>query len=134
MKEPEAVEVCHHCFNQQPPSAWFCEHCGSAVGPYNNWMPYLHIFSAGEVLRNGVMDKLRPNVLIISGYLLFSTNFLFLTLLRSHIESLGYVLLNLAVLLLFWFLLFNNLKRFREEKPGAQPNGVQSRTADRTVD
>lgn len=85
LEEPEAVEICHRCFNQQPPNAWFCEHCGSAIGPYNNWMPYLHIFSTGEVLRNGIMDKLRPNVFTISGYLLLSIHFLLLTIIRPHI-------------------------------------------------
>jgi len=126
LSEPEAVEVCHRCLTQQPPNAWFCEHCGSAVGPYNNWMPYIHIFSIGEVLRNGVMDKLRPNVLTISGYLLLSVNFFFFIIIRPHIASLGFVLLIFAALLLYWFLLFKNLKRLREEKPGEQPDGVQS--------
>jgi ribosomal protein L40E len=128
LSEPEAVEVCHRCLIQQPPNAWFCEHCGSAVGPYNNWMPYIHIFSIGEVLRNGVMDKLRPNVLTISGYLLLSVNFFFfiIIIIRPHIASSGFVLLIFAALLLYWFLLFKNLKRLWEEKPGEQPDGVQS--------
>jgi hypothetical protein len=126
LSEPEAQEVCHHCLAPQPSNAWFCEHCGSAVGPYNNWMPYIHIFSIGEVLRNGVMDKLRPNVLTISGYLLLSVNFFFFIIIRPHIASLGFVLLIFAALLLYWFLLFKNLKRLREEKPGEQPDGVQS--------
>ena len=51
LEEPESVEICHRCFSPQPPNAWFCEHCGSAVGPYNNLMPYLNAFSEGEVLR-----------------------------------------------------------------------------------
>jgi len=49
LSEPEAVEVCPHCLTQQPPTAWFCKHCGKAVGPYNNLMPYLNVFSEGEV-------------------------------------------------------------------------------------
>ena len=74
LEEPEAVEICHHCFHPQPPNAWFCGNCGSAVGPYNNLMPFVNVFSTGEVLRNGVMDKLRPNLLIVSGYLLLSVS------------------------------------------------------------
>jgi ribosomal protein L40E len=126
LEEPDSVEVCHHCLTRQPPNAWFCEHCGSAVGPYNNWMPYIHIFSIGEVLRNGVMDKLHPNVLTISGYLLLSVNFLFVNIVRPHITSLGFVLLNFTALLLYWFFLFKNLKRSKEEKQDEQPDGVQS--------
>jgi 4-amino-4-deoxy-L-arabinose transferase-like glycosyltransferase len=108
LEEPEAVEVCHHCLTQQPPNAWFCEHCGSAVGPYNNLMPYLNVFSEGEVLRNGAADRLRSKPLIIAGYLLFSLSVYFL------------------FAPIFWFFLFKNLKRSREEKPGEQPDGVQS--------
>ena len=108
LEEPEAVEVCHHCLTQQPPNAWFCEHCGSAVGPYNNMMPYLNVFSEGEVFRNGAADRLRSKPLIIAGYLLFSLS--------------AYVFFAP----IFWFFLFKNLKRYREEKPGEQPDGVQS--------
>ncbi len=108
LEEPEAVEVCHHCLTQQPPNAWFCGHCGSAVGPYNNMMPYLNVFSEGEVFRNGAEDKLRSKPLIIAGYLLFSLS--------------AYVFFAP----IFWFFLFKNLKRSREEKPGEQPGGVQS--------
>src|SRR5271168_3423403 len=69
LHEPEAVEVCHRCFDPVKEGAWFCEHCGCAVGPYNNLMPYVIVFSQGEVLRNGINDKLRPNALIVVGYL-----------------------------------------------------------------
>ena len=108
LSEPEAVEVCPHCFTEQPPDAWFCAHCGSAVGPYNNMMPCLNVFSEGEVLRNGAAGRLRTNPLIIAGYLLFSLS--------------TYVVFAPV----FWFFLFKNLQRSREEKPGAQPDGVPS--------
>ncbi len=75
LSEPEAVELCHRCFTAQPDNAWFCECCGASVGPYNNMMPYVNLFSQGEVLRNGVMDKLPPSPLIIIGYLLYSLAF-----------------------------------------------------------
>jgi ribosomal protein L40E len=103
---PEAAEVCHRCLTPQPPTAWFCEHCGSAVGPYNNLMPYLNAFSEGEVLRNGATDRLRTNPLIIAGYLLFSLSTYFI----------------LAPI--FWFFLFKNLKRPRAENPDGQPESV----------
>jgi hypothetical protein len=77
LHEPEAVEVCHRCFNPVTPFSWFCKHCGCAVGPYNNWMPYLNVFSEGEILRNGVNDKLGLNALIVVGYLLVSLNLYF---------------------------------------------------------
>lgn len=70
LSEPEAVQVCHHCFTPQPDTAWFCEHCGSAVGRYNNWMPFVYIFSTGEVFRNGVTNRMRASPLIVIGYLL----------------------------------------------------------------
>jgi 4-amino-4-deoxy-L-arabinose transferase-like glycosyltransferase len=108
LEEPEAVEVCHHCLTQQPPNAWFCEHCGSAVGPYNNMMPYLNVFSEGEVVRNGAADRLRSKPLIIAGYLLFSL---------SACAFFAPI---------FWFFFFKNLKRSREEKPGEQPDGIPS--------
>jgi len=70
--EDEALPVCHRCFTPAPPGQWFCETCGCAVGPYNNWMPYLHVFSQGEVLRNGVTDRIRRNPLTVVGYVLIS--------------------------------------------------------------
>ena len=69
---PEAVEVCPHCLTEQPPAAWFCKGCGRAVGPYNNLMPYLQIFSEGEVFRNGVSGRFRNRPLILIGYFLIT--------------------------------------------------------------
>jgi hypothetical protein len=72
LHEPEAQEVCHHCFDPQPSTAWFCARCGSAVGPYNNLMPYVHIFSEGEVFRNGTSGRFQNRPLILIGYFLIS--------------------------------------------------------------
>ncbi len=66
----EAVEVCPHCLTEQPPTAWFCKGCGRAVGPYNNLMPYLQVFSEGEVFRNGASGQFRNRPLILTGYFL----------------------------------------------------------------
>ena len=72
MSEPEAVEVCPHCLTEQPPAAWFCKGCGRAVGPYNNLMPYLQVFSEGEVFRNGISGRFRNRPLIVVGYFLMT--------------------------------------------------------------
>jgi len=43
LNDPEAVPVCHHCFTPQEHDRWFCPECGAAVGPYNNYLPLIHI-------------------------------------------------------------------------------------------
>jgi hypothetical protein len=108
LAESEALEVCPHCLTPQPPNAWFCGHCGSAVGPYNNMMPYLNVFSEGEVFRNGASDCLRKKPLIIAGYLLFSLS--------------AYVVFAPV----FWFFLFKNLERPQEAEPDEQPDDISS--------
>lgn len=70
--DPDAPEICPHCSTPQSPSAWFCEHCGRAVGPYNNLMPYVNVFSEGEVFRNGVSERFRNRRLILIGFVLIS--------------------------------------------------------------
>jgi hypothetical protein len=72
LSDPETAEICPHCFTPQPPTAWFCARCGRAVGPYNNLMPYVQIFSEGEVFRNGTSGRLRKSPLILIGYFLIS--------------------------------------------------------------
>lgn len=67
---PDALPVCHHCFTPQEDPNWFCPECGAAIGPYNNLMPYLYLFSEGEVFRSGVIGHWRPSALIIAGYVL----------------------------------------------------------------
>ena len=94
--EPEAVEVCHRCFDPVSPGSWFCKRCGCSVGPYNNVMPFLNVFSQGEVLRNGTNDKLPQNALIVVGYLLVSLSMYF------------------VFAPVYWVLLFRNLRRQKE--------------------
>jgi hypothetical protein len=93
LSEPDAVEVCSHCLTEQPPTAWFCSHCGKAVGPYNNLMPFVNVFSEGEVLRNGATGQFRNRPLIIIGYMLLS--------LAAYSVFAP----------IFWFFLLSNLKR-----------------------
>jgi hypothetical protein len=79
LSEPEAFEICPHCLTEQSSTAWFCQKCGSAVGPYNNLMPYVHVFSEGEVFRNGVAGRFRNRPLVLIGLILIalSTYFVF---------------------------------------------------------
>jgi hypothetical protein len=72
LSEPEAVEICPHCLTEQSPTAWFCRGCGRAVGPYNNLMPYVQIFSEGEVFRNGTSGQFRKRPLILIGFFLLT--------------------------------------------------------------
>lgn len=72
LSEPDTPESCPNCSTPQPPTAWFCEHCGRAVGPYNNLMPYVNCFSEGEVFRNGAFGRFRHRPLILAGFVLIS--------------------------------------------------------------
>ena len=59
-------------------------------------MPFVCVFSQGEILRNGVTDKLRANPLTIIGYLIYSlaNYFIFAPI--------------------YWFFFFKNLKRLKQ--------------------
>jgi len=72
LDDPETREVCPHCSTPQEPGMWFCENCGRAVGPYNNLMPYVNVFSEGEVFRNGATGRFRNKPIILIGYCLIS--------------------------------------------------------------
>ena len=100
LHEPEATPLCHKCFTPQPRNQWFCEHCGSAVGEFNNTMPYVYLFSEGEVLRHGISGNVSQRPLIIVGYLLFSL---------SCYSIFAPV---------YWYLFFQNLRRTKVENPG----------------
>jgi ribosomal protein L40E len=107
LSEPEAVEVCHRCFTEQPPGAWFCARCGCAVGPYNNLMPYVCIFSQGEVFRNGVNDKVRADPLTIIGYLFYSlANYAFFAP-------------------LYWIFFFKHLQQLKEKELGEPETAIE---------
>ena len=67
--DSDAIPVCHRCFTPHG-ARWFCEGCGSAIGPYNNLDPYLYTFSLGESARAGVGGLINFNVFTITGYLL----------------------------------------------------------------
>jgi hypothetical protein len=68
--DANATPLCHHCLVPHSEDAWFCEQCGSTVGPYNTLNPYLSIFSTGEVLRKGTAEPVKLNSLTYAGFLL----------------------------------------------------------------
>jgi hypothetical protein len=72
LSSPETPAACHRCSTPLKPYAWFCPHCNTAVGPYNNLMPYVQIFSEGEVMRNASSHHFRNRPLVIIGYTLLT--------------------------------------------------------------
>ena len=70
VRRDEAVMICHRCFAPQRHARWLCATCGAAVGPYNNVLPYILIFSMGEVFRSCMGSDARFTLLTASGYIL----------------------------------------------------------------
>jgi hypothetical protein len=102
--QPDAVAVCHRCFAPQDPESWFCPECGAAEGRYNNYLPFINIFSEGEVLRAGVSGHVRPSLLIVGGYLLLSASAYF------------------VFAPVYWYFLFKNLSRQTDPNENADSN------------
>jgi hypothetical protein len=127
VQQPDAVEVCHHCLTQVPPGQWFCETCGCAVGPYNNYMPYVDCFSEGEVFRNGVTARMPRNLLILGGYFLITCSGLLIVPFLSGAPLFAAILgpLYLGALVVYWRLLFKNLfgRQPQSEVPQENPAG-----------
>lgn len=103
IREPETPALCHRCLTPQKDNAWFCPKCGAAVGPYNNCMPYVMIFSQGEVWRAGAMDHVRPSILVVCGYLAYS------------------VMSYWVFAPIYWYFLYQNLNR-RAHEPESPEN------------
>jgi hypothetical protein len=123
LSDPDAAEVCPHCLTEQPPTAWFCKGCGRAIGPYNNLMPYIQVFSEGEVLRNGTSERLRNSPLIPVGYFLLSLNLLAAVFVRPF----GSWLLSLIILMAvtsYWISLLKNLKRSKAGPSESQSENI----------
>jgi len=72
VRQPDAVPICRKCLSPQFPTSWFCPECGTAVGRYNNCLPYVYVFSIGEVFTAGAWRKMPVNALTIVGFLLAS--------------------------------------------------------------
>jgi hypothetical protein len=107
LHQADATPICHRCLSPYADDVWFCETCGAAVGPYNNYMPFVDIFSEGEVFRNGVNDRLKANPLIIGGYLLAS-------LISYNIFAPVY-----------WYFFFKHLARLKKEKINEPPEQLE---------
>ncbi len=73
-------------------------------------MPYVQVFSEGEVLRCGTSDRLRKGLLIPIGYLLISVNFLVAGIVLVPKSAL-FSLFVFVGLISYWALIFKNLKR-----------------------
>lgn len=71
VNRPDAVRICHRCTAPQEHPGWFCPECGAATGPYNNCMPFVNIFSTGEVLRAGIDKETRFAKWVYPTYFLF---------------------------------------------------------------
>src|SRR5258708_36073310 len=72
VNQEDAVPLCHHCLTPQEHNGWFCPECGATVGPYVNYLPYIYIFSEGEMLRAGVNERFRRSPILLPGFILFS--------------------------------------------------------------
>jgi hypothetical protein len=106
-----ALPLCHHCLTPQEHSGWFCPNCGATVGPYSNYLPYIYLFSQGEVLRAGVTERFRRTPLIVLGYFLISLGFFALVAPLVFLWAPFY-----------WFSLAGNL--LRPEQAGEEPPPV----------
>jgi len=106
VNDQAAVPLCHHCLTPQEHNGWFCPECGATVGPYCNYLPYVYVFSQGEVLRAGVTERIR----------------------RNPVVTVGYVLVSLGMFAfaapLYWFFLFKNLRRNEALPPEPEPIGL----------
>lgn len=99
LENQDATPVCHRCFTEQEPNTLFCPKCGTAVGDYNNILPWVNVFSEGEVLRNSLFDRLRVNMLTVTGFFLFSIGF-------AAITAVGIILLPVL-----WLMFLRNIGR-----------------------
>jgi hypothetical protein len=97
VRQRDAVPVCHRCITPQLPGSWFCPECGTAVGPYNNCLPYINIFSIGEVFTAGAWRNVPVNKVTVVGFLLASACYYF------------------VFVPFYWYRLWRNLSRIRRE-------------------
>jgi hypothetical protein len=102
LRDPDVLPLCHRCMTPHEARGWFCPNCGAAAGPYNNYMPFVCLFSEGEVLRAGTSGHFQRSPLTVAGYLLYS----------------------LATYSIFapfyWYSLFKNLRRQKADEAKAE--------------
>jgi len=69
--DPVAAEpLCLRCLEPHPHPAAFCPHCCAPVGDFNNYSPYLYVFSVGELLRTGTSGSFRRSWLTLAGFVI----------------------------------------------------------------
>jgi len=112
VRRGNAVPVCHRCFTPQINTGWFCFNCGTAIGSYNNVLPYIRIFSVGEVLRAAVAPEIPLTRFKIVGYVLLVSTYA--PFLNPIAGSVG--LLYLALLCVNRKRLWGNASPLREER------------------
>jgi hypothetical protein len=122
VRQDDAVLVCHHCLSEVPPGQWFCAHCNCAVGPYNNLMPFINAFSEGEVLRNGIFNRVRVGFLTITGYAFLSVLYFFIVFALGALDHLLGVFLAVVSLAAFVAYVVQLARNFRRCKTG----GIES--------
>jgi hypothetical protein len=115
LQEDDLPPTCPHCSATYSEGDYFCPACGEAVGSYNNFNPYLYVFSLGQWLRTGTGGKINRSWLTITGYLLLST-----------VEYISLVL-TIPLLPVYWFLFFKNLSETPPRPPAhADPEPLQA--------
>jgi hypothetical protein len=106
LDQDDAVPLCHHCFTPQQHNGWFCPECGATVGPYCNYLPFVYIFSQGEVLRAGVTERIRHSPLIVIGFVLLS------------------LVMCAVAAPIYWFFLFKHLRQTDPAVAESAPPGA----------
>ena len=99
-RHPAASKLCLRCLQPNPPApqVWFCPNCGAATGDCVNAMPFLYVFSIGELARRGVMGK--PE----KGF--FKKLFFVLFPIVQHVPFAPLILIYPFVVLAYWFWMY----------------------------
>lgn len=95
LQDPDAEPVCPHCLTPQHHNGWFCPECGSTVGQFSNYLPFVYPFSIGDAMRAGVTGGLWKRPIILTGYILIALGYftilapiyialLFIRIARNH--------------------------------------------------
>jgi hypothetical protein len=73
VRRPDAEPVCLNCLMPQERHFWFCRECGHPGGEYLTVMPYLHIFTIGELMQRGVVGPPERRFWVTCGFVVVST-------------------------------------------------------------
>jgi hypothetical protein len=103
LQNEELPPTCPHCSATYSEADYFCPGCGESAGQYNNYSPYLYIFTLGDLLRRGTSERFQANWVTITGYLLLS--FCYYTVFAP----------------IYWVMLFINLRRQGQEAAAPPP-------------